>query len=208
MKILFMLLLCVMRSLLCEIVFIIFTFCVIISALQELIVFNSFMSDEQRLKENKIEIIEAERVLNERKEHFLEEGFEQEPDFENRKNEQAEGEIEIEEFTEQPGDDIVSQGIYQQQQDARKKEIEKILEKDLGDIYVNLPPEKQRQFRIGGEATAGKISELLNHGKVKLKKIIDLIRGWLILIPGVNRFFLEQETKIKADEILKLSKKL
>jgi len=28
--------------------------------------------------------------------------------------------------------------------------------------------------------------------------------NWLKLIPGVNKFFLEQEAKIKTDEVLKL----
>jgi hypothetical protein len=167
------------------------------------------MADGQKLKENKIEKIEAERILEDRREHFLEEDYEKEmASWENQETDQAVNKIENEELVEETDNDIVAQGAYQQQQAANRKEIEKILEKDLGEIYVGLPPEKQRQFRVVGEATAGKINELVNQSKVKLKKLIDLIRGWLILIPGVNRFFLEQETKIKADEILKLSKKL
>ena len=47
-----------------------------------------------------------------------------------------------------------------------------------------------------------KINELLSHAKVKVNKIIALIRDWLKLIPGINKFFLEQETKIKADNLL------
>jgi len=31
-----------------------------------------------------------------------------------------------------------------------------------------------------------------------------LIKKWLLLIPGVNKYFLEQEAKIKADEIVKM----
>ena len=166
------------------------------------------MSDEQKIKNSNIEMLKAERGLERKKEHFLEEDFEQESGFEDQGNEQAADEVEPEELSEDLGGDIVSQGVYQQQQAARKKEIEKILEKDLGDIYVNLPPSAQQQFKIVGEETAVKINELFNKGKLKLKKIIDLVRGWLTLIPGVNRFFLEQEAKIKADEILKLSKKI
>jgi hypothetical protein len=37
---------------------------------------------------------------------------------------------------------------------------------------------------------------------VSTKKIFVLIRAWLKIIPGVNRFFLEQEAKIKTDKIL------
>ena len=89
---------------------------------------------------------------------------------------------------------------YQQ----RQKRIEKILEADLEDIYRGLPPNKQNEFKIAGERTAGRINELLQKGKFKAGQIIALIKKWLQLIPGVNKFFLEQETKIKSDAIIKL----
>ena len=86
------------------------------------------------------------------------------------------------------------------------KKIENILEQDLGEIYFKLSPEKQSEFKIKGEQTAKDISLLMKKTKVKVKKIIDLIRDWLKLIPGVNKFFLEQEAKIKADRILEFKK--
>jgi len=49
-----------------------------------------------------------------------------------------------------------------------------------------------------------KINTLLDKAKINLGKIASLIRKWLSIIPGVNKFFLEQEAKIKADEIMKL----
>ena len=55
-----------------------------------------------------------------------------------------------------------------------------------------------------GEETASKIAQLLEAAKVKTRKIFDLIVKWLRIIPGINRFFLEQEAKIKADKILRL----
>jgi len=88
-------------------------------------------------------------------------------------------------------------------EEERKKRIEKILEKDLEDIYIKMSPEKQKEFRLAGEETSRKINLLLGQGRVRVKKIIDLIRKWLSLIPGVNKFFLEQEAKIKTDEIIK-----
>ena len=91
-----------------------------------------------------------------------------------------------------------------QVQNQRIKKIEAVLEEDLGDIYSKMPISKQKEFKIEGERVTKKISELLNVSKVKVKKIIDLIRGWLSIIPGVNNFFLEQETKIKTDKIIKL----
>jgi len=55
-----------------------------------------------------------------------------------------------------------------------------------------------------GEETARKIDVLLNRTRVKTEKIISLIRKWLSLLPGVNKFFLEKEAKKKAEEIIKL----
>lgn len=90
--------------------------------------------------------------------------------------------------------------------DEREKLIENFLASDLEEIYLGLPLNKQAEFRREGEATAIKINKLLEHTKINLGKIVNLIRKWLSLIPGVNKFFLEQEAKIKADEIIKLRK--
>lgn len=83
-------------------------------------------------------------------------------------------------------------------------QIEKILEEDLEDIYFNLPPETQKEFKEKGEETASKIHEFLDAVKIKTKEIIIAISHWLKIIPGVNKFFVDQESKIKADKILKL----
>lgn len=93
------------------------------------------------------------------------------------------------------------------QKSAGIQAIENILEEDLGDVYFSLTPDKQREFKRKGEETAVKISILTQKTKVKVKKIISLIRDWLLLIPGVNKFFLEQEAKIKTDKIIELKNK-
>lgn len=84
-------------------------------------------------------------------------------------------------------------------------QIEKIMEEDLGDVFLALTPVQKQQFKIKGEETAKKIQHILRTTKVKLGKIIKLIFEWLKILPGVNRFFLEQEAKIKAEKILTLS---
>ncbi len=84
-------------------------------------------------------------------------------------------------------------------------DIERILEEDLSDLYFRLPDEKKVEFRRKGEETAAQIALLLSAAKVKVTKIVSLIRDWLKLIPGINRLFLEQEAKIKADHLLKLN---
>lgn len=48
------------------------------------------------------------------------------------------------------------------------------------------------------------IGTMLQATKVQTKKIVELLLAWLRIIPGVNRFFLEQEAKIKADKLLAL----
>lgn len=86
--------------------------------------------------------------------------------------------------------------------DRLEKEIESVLEEDLADMYKSLPLEKQKEFREEGEKTAAAIRVLATHAKKHARKILHLIKRWLRLIPSVNRFFLEQEAKIKTDKIV------
>lgn len=82
-----------------------------------------------------------------------------------------------------------------------QKDVEHILEEGLSDIYLSLSTKQRQQFRIEGERVAAKIAVLLKQAVVKLFEIVKLIRVWLALLPGVNRFFLEQEAKIRAEKI-------
>lgn len=89
---------------------------------------------------------------------------------------------------------------------AKYKQIEQVLEEDLGEIYNNLTPQEQKNFKIKGEEAARSIFQLVYHKtKIKVKKIVKLIRNWLKSVPGINKFFLEQEAKIKADKIAALA---
>ncbi len=81
--------------------------------------------------------------------------------------------------------------------------VESVLEEGLIDFYVQLPPQKQAEFKRVGEETAKKIDQLMHGAKATAKKIFALIRSWLKLIPGVNTYFLEQEAKIKTDTIMR-----
>ena len=84
--------------------------------------------------------------------------------------------------------------------------IEKIMEENVGDAYQMLSPIAKQEFKLKGEVTAQKINELLKSTHVKVKKIFQLIFEWLRMLPGINRFFLEQEAKIKTDRIISLHK--
>ncbi len=91
--------------------------------------------------------------------------------------------------------------------EAEVAEVEKILAEDLEDIYLQMSPEKQKIFKAKGEEVAKKIVQILHGAKIKIQTILNLIREWLQLIPGVNKFFIEQEAKIKTDKILQKNKK-
>ncbi|NCU44327.1 hypothetical protein EOM71_01465 [Candidatus Falkowbacteria bacterium] len=90
---------------------------------------------------------------------------------------------------------------------ARQEAIDDILEDGLAEIYGSLSPDQQQKLRQSGEQTVRQIDQLLDHAKSQLGKIIGLIRRFLLIIPGVNRFFLEQEVKIKTDKIMALKDK-
>jgi len=97
---------------------------------------------------------------------------------------------------------VVSQA--QSYQAQRAQAIDNILSEGLNEIFLKMPAADQAAFKKKGEETVTKINFLLNQAKIKISKIVDLIRRWLKLIPGVNKFFLEQEAKIKADKIVRL----
>jgi hypothetical protein len=83
--------------------------------------------------------------------------------------------------------------------------VEKILEEDLGDLYVKLDPQTRKKFQDEGDKLVVRIKDMVDHFKVKARKVVTLIRDWLKIIPGINKYFLEQEAKIKTDKILELA---
>lgn len=97
--------------------------------------------------------------------------------------------------------------VIPQIKDEATIQIEHIMEEGLADTYQELTIIQQQEFKIKGEATAWQIRNLLKEAHVKIKKIFRLLVEWLQLLPGINRFFLEQEAKIKADKIMGLKTK-
>lgn len=96
---------------------------------------------------------------------------------------------------------------YPQNKTQELQAIEKVMASGLEEIYINLDPKTKQIVKAEGEATATKIEALLQSGKDVAKKVLQLIRAWLHKIPGVNSFFLEQESKIKTDKILAMTRK-
>ena len=120
---------------------------------------------------------------------------------------QEEGEVQEDAPTEavQGTTQVVVDQPVAQQKDRLEQEIESIMEEDLTEMFLSMPPDKQKEFKEKGEETLGKIRELVNATKINAKKIFQLLRNWMKLIPGVNRFFLEQEAKLKTDKIIFIS---
>lgn len=103
------------------------------------------------------------------------------------------------------GKQVVAEPTYHEK---RANLIDAYLAEGLEDTFLAMPPAKQQEFKKAGEETVQKINVLLDAAKVNVNKIVSLIKKWLSLIVGVNRFYLDQEAKIKADKIINLKDKL
>jgi len=84
------------------------------------------------------------------------------------------------------------------------KKVEDILANDMDRVFLSMDAASQQRFKVKGEATARQIVGLLSKTKIKIKEVVALIMSWLKTIPHANKFYLEQEAKIKADEIIKM----
>lgn len=82
-------------------------------------------------------------------------------------------------------------------------EIESVLAEGMESFFLGLSPQKQMEFKIEGEKAARSIQQAVHTRTTRIKDIVRLIINWLKSLPGINRFFLEQEAKIKADKIMK-----
>lgn len=132
---------------------------------------------------------QAYEQSSEAKEHFLEDQHEDAPTTQ----------VSVKPVVAQP---VAQVTAATQQQDAVTLEVEKILEEDLGDLYASLPEDAKPIFKRKGEEVAQQIAAMVRNLKVEVSRVIRVIRDWLLTIPKVNRFFLEQEAKIKTDMLI------
>ncbi len=91
--------------------------------------------------------------------------------------------------------------------DPLTESLEMILSEDLGDFYRAMPPATRENFKKKGEETVSRIRSIWGNATLKAKEVLKLIVSWLKIIPGINRFFLEQESKIKTDKIIELHRR-
>lgn len=105
----------------------------------------------------------------------------------------------------QPAAAPVVQAAVQDKDEVTKK-IETLLEEGMKEVFQDMPPEAQARFQKKGEEVAEEIGVMVKGFKVKVKLVLELVRSWFLTIPGVNKYFLEQEAKIKTDSVLSYAK--
>lgn len=86
------------------------------------------------------------------------------------------------------------------------RQVEGVMEEDLEDLYQDLSDAEKLIFKSKGEEAASRISLLLQDARIKIQEIFKILLGWLRYLPGVSRAFVEQEAKIKTDQLIKLKK--
>ena len=82
--------------------------------------------------------------------------------------------------------------------------VEEALSARLKDLYVKIPDSVKPAFRKRGEEIAIKIRAMIASGRVSEGTVLDLVEGWLKIVPKVTREFLIQEAKIITDGVLKV----
>ncbi len=80
--------------------------------------------------------------------------------------------------------------------------VEKILEEGMGELYAGLPDSAKPVFKKKGEEAASQIAVMARSLKLEVAKVLRLIYDWLLVVPKANKFYLEQQAKIKTDALL------
>lgn len=88
--------------------------------------------------------------------------------------------------------------------DKYRVKVERILEENLWDMYFALPAGSREKFKAEGEQAAATLRAAIETKKVKPRIVLHAVNKWLRTIPKVNPYFLEQEAKIKTDQVMSL----
>lgn len=89
-------------------------------------------------------------------------------------------------------------------QDEVAVDVQKIMEDGLEEALAAMPDDAKQRFLQKGKEIGILIADMVRQYKVEVKQVLRLLKEWLTTIPGVNKFFLEQDAKIKTDRILEL----
>jgi len=98
------------------------------------------------------------------------------------------------------------QAVESPDRDEELLMIENILSENIAALYRQLSAEKQQAFRKRGEEVALKIKGTLRQTRVRAHELLQLIKEWLKMLPGISYYFLEQEAKIKTDKVLQMKR--
>lgn len=90
--------------------------------------------------------------------------------------------------------------------DELRMKVERVLEENLWELYLGLPPAARQKFREAGEKVATEMRALIDAEKIKPAEVHAKVDHWLKTIPRVNPWFLLQEGKIKTDNVLALAR--
>lgn len=88
--------------------------------------------------------------------------------------------------------------------DKYRVKVERILEENLWDLYFALPAGSREKFKAEGEQAAAALRSAIEMKKTKPRVVLNAVNKWLKTIPKVNPYFLEQEAKIKTDQVMRL----
>lgn len=81
-------------------------------------------------------------------------------------------------------------------------QVEGVLEEGMQEAFSSMDQQHQHMFKEAGEHTAREIVSVMNAVKVQTQQVFELIKAWLRIIPGVSKWYVIQEAKIKTDKIL------
>lgn len=84
------------------------------------------------------------------------------------------------------------------------EEVASIVQDGIEQMTATMEPTAKERFLKKGQEITFIIASMVRGFHVKAKEVLRLLKEWILTIPGVNKFFLEQEVKIKTDRIVEL----
>lgn len=88
--------------------------------------------------------------------------------------------------------------------DLELMQVERVLEEGMWEYFLELSPAARAKFKKEGEELARHLRSWLMSPETQPYDVWKATRRWLGAMPGVHFAFLEQESKIKTSEVMKL----
>lgn len=83
--------------------------------------------------------------------------------------------------------------------------IENIMsEGRISELYVELTPDIQNEFKVEGEKTSREIENASLKGELTENILHDLMEKWLTIIPDINKYFIATEVLVRSKKIMEL----